>query len=117
MWTILPLAILQSLLLSGGQVLLKFALRGLEGFAWSWSYLGRVLTNWWLLGCGVCYAAGTLLWLYILKHYPFSMAYPMISLSYVFGMLAAWLIFREHISVSAWIGVAMIMGGCVLIAR
>jgi undecaprenyl phosphate-alpha-L-ara4N flippase subunit ArnE len=45
------------------------------------------------------------------------MAYPMISLSYVFGMLAAWLIFDEHISVSAWLGIALIMGGCCLIAR
>lgn len=117
MWSILPLAVVQSLLLAGGQVLLKFALSGLEGFAWTWSYWSRLLTNWWLLGCGLCYGAGTILWLYILKHYPFSMAYPMISLSYVFGMLAAWLIFHEDVTWTSWLGVALIMGGCILIAR
>jgi undecaprenyl phosphate-alpha-L-ara4N flippase subunit ArnE len=118
MWSsLLPLALVQSALLAGGQVLLKFATNGLSGFAWTWSYVGRVLTNGWLLGCGLCYAAASLLWLYMIKHYPFSMAYPMISLSYVFGMLAAWLIFHEEVTWTSWMGVALIMGGCILIAR
>ena len=69
------------------------------------------------IGCGICYAAGTLLWMYILKKFPFSMAYPMISLSYVFGMLAAIFIFHESIPATRWIGVFLIMSGCVLIAR
>jgi undecaprenyl phosphate-alpha-L-ara4N flippase subunit ArnE len=117
MWTLIPLALVQSLLLAAGQVLLKFALNAMGSFTWSWSYFGHLLTNGWLFGCGVCYAAASLLWFYIIKHYPFSMAYPMISLSYVFGLLAAWLIFHEQVSVSAWIGVALIMGGCMLIVR
>lgn len=117
MWQIIPLSILQSLLLAGGQVLLKFALRDLGDFVWSWPYFGRVLTSGWLLGCGCCYAGGTILWFYIIKHFPFSMAYPMISLSYVFGMLAAIFIFHEQVSVSAWVGIAMIMCGCMLIVR
>jgi undecaprenyl phosphate-alpha-L-ara4N flippase subunit ArnE len=45
------------------------------------------------------------------------MAYPMISLSYVFGMLAAIFIFHESIPAARWIGVFLIMSGCVLIAR
>jgi undecaprenyl phosphate-alpha-L-ara4N flippase subunit ArnE len=45
------------------------------------------------------------------------MAYPMVSLSYVFGMLAAIIFFHEDVSVTRWIGVLLIMGGCVLIAK
>lgn len=89
MWRLLTLSVIQSLLLSGGQVLLKFALEKMGSFEWTWAFFGRLLVNWWFLGCGLCYAGGTVLWMYILKRFPFSMAYPMISLSYVFGMLAA----------------------------
>jgi undecaprenyl phosphate-alpha-L-ara4N flippase subunit ArnE len=45
------------------------------------------------------------------------MAYPMISLSYVMGMLAAIIFFHEQISLTRWIGVFLILGGCVLIAK
>jgi undecaprenyl phosphate-alpha-L-ara4N flippase subunit ArnE len=57
------------------------------------------------------------LWLYIIKTFPFSMAYPMISLSYVFGMFAAILFFHEEVPLVRWIGVLLIMSGCVLIAK
>lgn len=117
MWPIIPLAFVQSLLLAGGQVLLKFALAELGSFSWSWAFFGRAATNLWLLGCGLCYAAGTILWMYIIRRFPFSMAYPMVSLSYVFGMLAAIFVFHEHVSLHGWIGVALIMLGCFFIAR
>jgi undecaprenyl phosphate-alpha-L-ara4N flippase subunit ArnE len=45
------------------------------------------------------------------------MAYPMISLSYVFGMFAAMIFFHEEISTTRWVGVACIIIGCILIAR
>jgi len=114
---LLLISIVQCLLLSGGQVLLKFALERMGQFAWTWQFFARNLTNWWLLGCGLCYLAATLLWMYILKHFPFSMAYPMISLSYVFGMLAAIFVFHEQVPLTRWVGVALIMGGCILIAK
>lgn len=117
MWQIIPLALAQSLLLSLGQVLLKFALDKMAKFEWAWFFFEKLLTNWWLLACGICYGLATILWLYILKKFPFSMAYPMISLSYVFGMFAAIIFFHEQISITRWMGVLLIMGGCFLIAK
>lgn len=117
MWQIIPLALAQSLLLSLGQVLLKFALNKIDKFEWTWFFFEKLLTNWWLLACGICYGLATILWLYILKKFPFSMAYPMISLSYVFGMFAAIIFFHEQISITRWMGVLLIMGGCFLIAK
>lgn len=117
MWKIIPLALVQSILLSGGQVLLKFALNRMGKFEMTKAFWADMLTNWWFLACGICYAAATLLWIYILKHFPFSTAYPMISLSYVFGMFAAIIFFQEQVSVYKWMGVALIMGGCFLVIK
>ena len=114
---LLLISIIQSMLLCGGQVLLKLTMQKAGAFAWSLEFVTRNLTNWWLLACGICYGAATLLWMYIIKNFPFSMAYPMISLSYVFGMFAAIVFFNEQIPLTRWIGVFLIMTGCVLIAK
>lgn len=114
---ILPLAVLQSLLLASGQVLLKFALARMLPFSWTGAFWKSVFVNWQFASCGLCYGLGSLLWFYIIKHFPFSMAYPMVSLSYVFGMIAAIIFFHEPVSVSKWIGVLLIMAGCYFIAR
>lgn len=111
------ISLIQSALLCAGQVLLKFALAKMGAFSMTWSFFSRQLTNWWWLGCGLCYAVATLLWLYIIKNFPFSMAYPMISLSYVFGMFAAIMFFHEQVPVVRWVGVLLIIGGCFLIAK
>ena len=57
----------------------------------------------------------SLLWMYITRQFPFSTAYPMVSLSYVFGMLAAIVVFHEEVSVIKWLGVFFIILGCLLI--
>jgi len=112
-----PLAILQSLLLASGQVLLKFALARMLPFSWTAAFWKSVFVNWHFATCGIFYGAGSLLWFYIIKHFPFSMAYPMVSLSYVFGMIAAIIFFHEPVSVTKWVGVLLIMAGCYLIAK
>ena len=112
---LLPLAIIQSLLLVAGQVFLKLALGRMEPFGWNWHFWGSLLTNWHFALCGFLYGAGTVLWFYIIKHVPFSMAYPMVSLSYVFGMIAAVLVFHEEVSLTRWCGVLLIMAGCYLV--
>lgn len=101
----------------GGQVFLKFALTKMGHFEWTRHFFIRLLANWEFLGCGILYGGASLLWMYILKHFPFSMAYPMISLSYVLGMFAAILFFHEHISVYRWCGVGLIIMGCCLIVK
>lgn len=117
MWKIIPYAVLQSLLLVGGQVFLKFAMMRMLPFVWTRTFWVSLLTNWHFAACGLFFGAASLLWMYIVKVFPFSMAYPMVSLSYVFGMFAAILFFHEEVSLMKWVGVACIMLGCVLIAK
>lgn len=111
------LAIVQSLLLSGGQVLLKYALARMLPFSMTIEFWKSFFVNWQFAACGICYGAGSLLWFHIIKNYPFSMAYPLVSLSYVFGMIAAIVFFHEPVNLTKWIGVLLIMLGCYFIAR
>jgi len=115
--SLLPLSVIQAILLAGGQVLLKIALRHVPPFAWTWQFIWSQVTNWWWLACGLSFAGATILWAYILKHYPFSLAYPMSSMAYIFGMIAAMFVFHEQVSVSVWVGILLIMAGCWLIAH
>lgn len=111
------LVIAQTLFLSGGQVLLKKAVVQLPSFSWSWSYIKALACDWWLLACGVSFGIATMLWMYILRHFPFSQAYPMTSIAYIFGVVAAILVFGETVSVGRWVGVALIILGCLFVLR
>jgi undecaprenyl phosphate-alpha-L-ara4N flippase subunit ArnE len=117
MWKIISLAVLQSALLCGGQVFLKFAMMRMPKFSWTREFWLSLLVNWQFALCGLCFGAASLLWMYIVKVFPFSKAYPMVSISYVFGMIAAILFFHEQVNALKWIGVACIMVGCFLIAK
>jgi len=116
MFKVIPLTILQCILLTGGQVLLKFALMRMAPFGWNRAFLTSVLVNWQFAACGLCFLMASLLWMYIVKLFPFSVAYPMVSMSFVIGMIAAVVFFHEQVSWSKWLGVLLIVVGCLLIA-
>lgn len=117
MWRAFLLAIVQSAFLASAQVFLKMALNKMHPFGWNKDFWVSLLLNWPFACCGVFFTASSVLWMYIVKHYPLSVAYPMVSLSYVFGMLAAILCFHEEVSLTKWIGVGLIMLGCCFVAR
>jgi len=52
-----------------------------------------------------------------LKHFEFSIAYPMTAIAYVFGMLAAIFIFHETVSFTRWIGVGLIIIGVIFLVK
>ena len=96
---------------------LKFALLRMLPFGWTREFWGSLMKNWQFACCGAFFGASSVLWMYIVKHYPLSVAYPMISLSYVFGLLAALVFFHESVSAVKWIGVGFIILGCCLIGK
>lgn len=117
MWRVVVYAVVQSALLALGQVFLKFGLARMLPFGWNRQFLSSVLLNWQFAMSGLTFGASSILWMHIVKRYPLSVAYPMISLSYVFGMMAAIVFFHEEVSLQKWVGVALIMLGCCLIAK
>lgn len=111
------LSILQSFLLAAAQMTLKLAMVRMPRFQFVWDVIKQYLANFWFAVCGLLFAASTVLWMYILKHYPLSQAYPMTSIAYVFGMLAGIFIFHESASLPKWVGAALIIVGAVLLTR
>lgn len=112
------LSILQSALLCAGQVMLKLAVLQMDKTQSAWQFfVHSLLTNWWLLGCGIAMGGAGLLWMYILRHSPFSHAYPLTALSFVFGMLAAMLVFHESVDWLQWLGLVLILAGCWFVAK
>jgi undecaprenyl phosphate-alpha-L-ara4N flippase subunit ArnE len=117
MWKIIILGIIQAIFLSAGQVFLKLALNRMETFCFAWKWFAALLSNWWLGAVGASFTIAGLLWLYMLKHFQFSVAYPVTSIAYIFGMLAAVLVFRENVPMVRWIGVAFIIAGVAMVVR
>jgi undecaprenyl phosphate-alpha-L-ara4N flippase subunit ArnE len=117
MLRLLLLVLIQSVFLCGGQVLMKLALKAAGDATFSWQFILSQLTNWWWLGCGMSFTIAGVMWMYILKHYPFSQAYPLSSMAYIMGMIAAMLVFHEQIVWTQWIGILLIMAGCYMVVH
>lgn len=69
------------------------------------------------IGAGLSFLIGGVIWLGLLKRMEFSVLYPLVSLSYIFGLFAAQFIFHENIPPIRWIGVLVIILGVYLISR
>lgn len=117
MLKLLVLSTLQCLMLVTSQIFLKFAMARMGSFEFSWTYFKALLCNLPLAASGIAIACATILWMYILKHFEFSVAYPLISISYIFGLLAAVFIFHEAVPAVRWFGVAFIMVGVYFIVK
>lgn len=117
MWMMLLLVVLQTIFLSIGQVLLKFALEKMPPFSFTIEYLKCFVTNWWWAACGITFGIATVLWMYILRHYPFHQVYPLTAIAYIFGMIASMFVFGEQIPLIRWIGVLFIVLGCALVLK
>ncbi|HPE41037.1 MAG TPA: EamA family transporter [Bacteroidales bacterium] len=117
MLKLISLVTIQCFLLTASQVFLKKALLAFGKFHFSLSYFKEVFTNFNFALSGLSIAAASIIWMYVLKKFEFSVAYPLISISYVFGLLAAYFIFHETISWTRWLGVAIIMIGVVLVVQ
>lgn len=111
------LIIIQSVLLVAAQSLLKISVELFGKFAWSWQYFKTVFTTWQFAASGACALAAMLVWMYVLKHYEFSVAYPLLSISYIIGLLSAQFIFHEAVPLTRWIGVVIVIIGVFFIVK
>jgi len=107
----------QCLLLTITQLLLKVSLMQFGPFKWSWGYFKGVFFNPVFFLTGICALFAVLLWMYILKRYEFSIVYPLTSISYIFGLVAAQWILNEQVPVTRWIGVIIITIGVFFVIK
>lgn len=70
-----------------------------------------------VLIAGASFLTGVVLWMGLLKRLEFSVLYPLVSISYIFGLIAAKVIFYEQIPPIRWFGVGLIILGVFFISR
>jgi len=114
-----PIAMIFTSVLLGtaGQLFLKSGMSGMKigagisGFAAAI----RAIPNPKVLTGFLLYGLSSIIWLVILNRVKLSVAYPMISMSYVFVVLLSALVFRERITPVMVLGLFLICGGVTLI--
>lgn len=104
-----------------GQLLLKKGMNDLGSITLSMNqFLGttwKMITNPYVFIGLVIYLAGTIFWLAALSRVDLSYAYPFASLSYVFMLVASWMMFDEKITLSRIVGTVVIGIGVLLIYK
>lgn len=104
---------IQAATLIAGQMFLKYGMQKINEWVWKWSFIwNQVLLNWGIIIGLIFIIFGNLLWLYMLKVYPFSVIYPLTSIGFIIGMLCGMWLFGETVVWTQWIGVLLIMIGC-----
>lgn len=112
------LIMLNICLVSAAQILLKFSTGSLGTLKESKNIiniLGKIISNPYLVSGTTCYVLSLILWVYILTKAQLSIAYPLMSLSYVTVMILSVLFFKENINFAQWIGALLIVAGTSLI--
>ena len=75
------------------------------------------ITNIYVWGGVLGYAANLSLWLYVLAHLELSKAYPMTSLAYIFTLLLGFFFFHEQITPVKLAGILFVIVGVILLTR
>ncbi|MCB9098559.1 MAG: EamA family transporter [Anaerolineales bacterium] len=113
------LGLISIMLLSAGQTSLKFGLNAIGGVSLADGVAGifkLLQTPWIIVGFGL-YGLSAVLWLDVLSKLDFSLAFPMVGLTYIFTLLIGRFFFGETIGWERMIGVAFILGGIFFLVR
>ncbi len=108
------------LLGAAGQLFLKAGTNRIGVFAFKLGNIAKAVLALALdprVAAGVaCYVAGVLVWILALSRVEVSIAYPMVSIGYVFNALAARVLFGEAVSRTRLGGIGIIMLGVCIVA-
>lgn len=101
------------LLIAFGQVLFKLT-SGTAGDLTARGIL-HLLINPLMIAALVVYGVGTIIWIFVLKAVPLTMAYSFMALTFCFVPLLASVFLGEAFTVRTAIGVALLIGGMIVI--
>lgn len=114
----LALVALTTMLLTTNQVLLKIWISKYSQYVLPLSsFRIAVVFKPELIFCALAFVLAGGIWVSLLRRLDFSLLYPMISMSYIFGLMASKIVFQEQISIMRWIGVAVIILGVILVSQ
>lgn len=109
------------LLNAAAQILLKAGTNAIGHFEFSAANIipigWKLMTEWHIVVALTFYAVSVIIWILALSRVQVSIAYPMISLGYVVGAVAAWWLFDESLNPVKLAGIGVIIVGVVIISR
>jgi len=105
-----------------GQICLKYGMGQVGKFSFDSAatiipQFIRAFSNMWVLTGFAFYFLSSLFWMIVLSKVDLSVAYPLLSMGYVFVLIASWVLFKEPVTLIRWAGVFVIMCGVTLISR
>jgi len=120
-WGTFALLMVAMCLTVTGELLLKTGMNRHGVLEVSFSTLiptaGKLLGNPFVVGGFVFVFSGALFWLAVLSRWPLTLAYPLLSISYIIGICASVLILKEKVSPIQVVGVFVIILGVFLVSR
>jgi len=113
--TFIPLILFSVLLNALAQLLLKKAMISVGALELSISFVLKCAFNPFIIaGLGV-YAVSIISWLIVLARVNVSVAYPFLSLGFIFSALVAYFWFNEPLSLQKILGIALICAGLIFL--
>jgi len=77
----------------------------------------KLVTNPFVVGGFAFIFSGALFWMAVLSRWPLSLAYPLLSISYIIGIAASVLFLKERVNTVQVVGVFVIILGVILVSR
>ena len=110
------LGLVAIMLLSAGQTSIKFGLNDIGGVSLAEGLAGlfKLFQTPWVIVGFAAYGLSAILWLDVLSKLDFSLAFPMVALTYVFTLLIGRFFFGETVGWERILGVAFILCGVFL---
>jgi len=115
----LLLGLFSIMLLSAGQTSLKYGLTVIDGVSLSDGLAGafKLFQTPWVIVGFIFYGVSAILWLDVLSKLDFSLAFPLVGLTYVFTLLIGRFFFGETVGWERILGVGFILFGVFFMIR
>jgi drug/metabolite transporter (DMT)-like permease len=83
---------------------------------WSWTGLTTLASP--LVWCGIIFMILSFVtWLYVLRHLPLSVAFPVSQTVHILVPFGSWLVLGEIISAARWCGIILVVLGLFFVAK
>jgi len=109
--------VLEAIFVTASEVLLKVGASETRWVAgWEWTGLMSLasISIWVAI---VFVILSFLCWIYVLRHIPLSIAFPLSNVVHVLVPLSCWIFLGEHISTTRWCGIAIVIFGLAVVAQ
>jgi undecaprenyl phosphate-alpha-L-ara4N flippase subunit ArnE len=110
--------VLNALIVTASELFLKLGARDTADLTQTWAWTGVTgLASAWTWLAIVCIIFSLLGWLYILRHLPLSIAFPLSNAPHILVPMVSSVFLGEMISGRRWCGIVLVLIGLLLVAK